>query len=105
MKKLWKVLLLSLCLTFVFAVGCTQQPDNSGTDDSSQQSPQTEYCTVTFMQTGYENIVKRVEKGKALEQNDIPTSARLQLSFRAAPAYISSRYLLPCSSSERGIWK
>ena len=73
MKKLWKVLLLSLCLTFFFAVGCTQQSDNSGTGGSSQQYPQTEYCTVTFMQTGYENIVKSVEKGKALEQSDIPT--------------------------------
>lgn len=40
-----------------------------------------------------------------VEQKDIPTSARLQLSFRAAPAYVSSRYRLPCSSSERGMWK
>ncbi|MBO7344366.1 MAG: hypothetical protein J6U92_00310 [Clostridia bacterium] len=72
MKKLLRLLLLSLCLSFVFTTACTQQPDNSGSGDSSQQTSQTEYCTVTFVQTGYENIVKSVEKGKGILEADIP---------------------------------
>lgn len=60
-----------------------------------------EVDTLDKCYSDYHTLTKHLR----VEQNDIPTSASLQLSFRAAPAYISSRYHLPCSSSERGMWK
>ncbi len=68
MKILKRVLILVLvCLLPICALtGC----------DLLNNKPQTETCTITFVQEGQENIVKTVEKGLAL--TDIPTPAPVE---------------------------
>ena len=62
MKKVVICILASLMLFSLF-VGC-----NGNNNDNL---PEGTYVEVTFCQQGYDNVVKKVEKGKSLE--DIPT--------------------------------
>ena len=79
-----KFLVLLLSLTFAFAAlgGCnsSKSDDNSSTssvEDSSSESESVEeekdVCMVTFKQEGCDDIVKEVEKGKALTDIPVPT--------------------------------
>ena len=62
-----KVLSVILALTLVIcAWGCSPQPPQNPSDE------QTVYYNVTFKQDGYDDVVKRVESGKGLSEENIP---------------------------------
>ncbi len=67
MKKLITLIFaISMCVTLM---ACMNSDSNS---ESTSSIPQKEYVTITFKQSGYNDVVKTIEKGQAL--TDIPTA-------------------------------